>query len=47
MGRILSKHNLNKAYLQVIRNKGVEGVKYMELKKRLEKNGEIIGKQLG
>lgn len=45
MEQILSKENLNTAYLQVVRNKGAEGVdgmKYTELKEHLAKNGEII-----
>ena len=45
MEQILSKDNLNQAYLQVVRNKGAEGVdgmKYTELKEHLEKNGEIL-----
>ena len=49
MEQILSKDNLNQAYLQVVRNKGAEGVdgmKYTELKEHLEKNGEIIKNQL-
>ena len=49
MERILSKDNLNQAYLQVVRNKGAEGVdgmKYTELKEHLEKNGEIIKEEL-
>ena len=49
MEQILSRDNLNAAYLQVVRNKGAEGVdgmKYTELKGHLEKNGEIIGEQL-
>ena len=49
MEQILSKDNLNTAYLQVVRNKGAEGVdgmKYRELKEHLEKNGEIIKEQL-
>ena len=49
MEQILSKDNLNTAYLQVIRNKGAEGVdgmKYTELKEHLEKNGENIKEQL-
>ena len=43
MKQILSSDNLNRAYLQVVRNKGAEGVdgmKYTELKnilKRTEK----------
>ena len=42
MEQILSKDNLNQAYLQVVRNKGAEGVdgmKYTELKEHLEKEG--------
>ncbi len=49
MEQILSKENLNTAYLQVVRNKGAEGVddmKYTELGEHLEKNGEIIKEQL-
>ena len=49
MEQILSSDNLNRAYLQVVRNKGAEGVdgmKYTELKEYLEKNGEIIKEQL-
>ena len=49
MEQILSKENLNAAYLKVIRNKGAEGVDgmmYTELKEHLEKNGEIIKEQL-
>ena len=49
MEQILSKDNLNTAYLQVVRNKGAEGVdgmKYTELKEHLGKNGEIIKEQL-
>lgn len=45
MEQILNKDNLNTAYLQVVRNKGAEGVDgmmYTELKEYLEKNGEII-----
>ena len=44
MEQILSSDNLNRAYLQVVRNKGAEGVdgmKYTELKEHLAKNGEI------
>ena len=47
--QILSSDNLNRAYLQVVRNKGAEGVdgmKYTELKEHLEKNGDIIKEQL-
>lgn len=49
MEQILSSDNLNRAYLQVVRNKGAEGVdgmKYTELKEHLVKNGEIIKEQL-
>ena len=49
MEQILSSDNLNRAYLQVVRNKGAEGVdgmKYTELKEHLEKNGETIKEQL-
>ena len=49
MEQILSNDNLNKAYLQVVRNKGAEGVdgmKYTELKEYLIKNGEIIREPL-
>lgn len=49
MQQILSKENLNNAYLQVIKNKGAEGVddmKYTELKEHLEENGENIKEQL-
>lgn len=49
MEQILSKDNLNTAYLQVIRNKGaggVDGMEYTELGEYLSKNGEIIKEQL-
>jgi retron-type reverse transcriptase len=49
MKQILSSDNLNRAYLQVVRNKGAEGVdgmKYTELKDHLKKNGENIKEQL-
>ncbi len=49
MEQILTSENLNEAYLQVIRNKGAEGVngmKYTELKEHLVKNGEEIKEQL-
>ena len=45
MEQILSSENLNRAYLQVVRNKGAEGVdgmKYTELKEHLAMNGENI-----
>ena len=45
MKQILSSDNLNRAYLQVVRNKGAEGVdgmKYTELKEHLVKDGEIL-----
>ncbi len=46
---ILSDENLNKAYLQVVRNKGAEGVdgmKYTELKDYLKEHGEEIKEQI-
>ncbi|MDL2249622.1 hypothetical protein LJC51_03080 [Lachnospiraceae bacterium OttesenSCG-928-J05] len=49
MKRILSKENLNTAYLQVIRNKGAAGVdemEYTQLEEYLSKNGETIKEQL-
>lgn len=49
MEQMLSKENLNTAYLQVIRNKGaagVDGMEYTELEEYLLKNGEIIKEQL-
>ena len=49
MEQILSNENLNQAYLQVVRNKGAEGVdgmKYTELKEHLAENGELIKEQL-
>lgn len=49
MEQILSGDNLNRAYLQVVRNKGAEGVdgmKYTELKEHLARNGEEIKNQL-
>ena len=49
MEQILSKGNLNQAYLQVVRNKGAEGIdgmKYTELKEHLETNGQLIREQL-
>ena len=41
--------NLNKAYLQVVRNKGAEGIdgmKYTELKDYLIEHGEEIKEQI-
>lgn len=49
MEQILSRDNLNRAYLQVVRNKGAEGVdgmKYTELLEHLKENGETIKEQL-
>ena len=49
MEQILSSDNLNRAYLQVVRNKGAEGVdgmKYTELGEHFAKNGENIKEQL-
>ncbi|SEU28698.1 group II intron reverse transcriptase/maturase [Lacrimispora sphenoides] len=49
MEQIVSKDNLNAAYLQVIRNKGaagVDGMEYTELGEYLSKNGETIKEQL-
>ena len=49
MEQILSSENLNRAYLQVVRNKGAEGVdgmKYTELREHLVINGENIKEQL-
>lgn len=49
MERILSKDNLNEAYLQVVRNKGAAGVDGMtveELGGYLSENGENIREQL-
>lgn len=49
MEQIVSKDNLNAAYLQVIRNKGaagVDGMEYAELGEYLSKNGETIKEQL-
>jgi RNA-directed DNA polymerase len=49
MEQILSRDNLNAAYLQVVRNKGaagVDGMEYTELKEHLSKNGEAIKEQL-
>ena len=49
MEQILSKDNLNAAYLQVVRNKGAAGVDGMtveELGAYLSENGEIIREQL-
>ena len=49
MEQMLSKENLNAAYLQVVRNKGaagVDGMEYTELQKHLSENGENIKEQL-
>ena len=49
MEHILSNENLNAAYLQVVRNKGAEGVdgmEYTELQNRLSENGENVKEQL-
>ena len=49
MEQILSKDNLNAAYLQVVRNKGAAGVDGMtveELGTYLSENGENIREQL-
>lgn len=49
MEQILSKENLNVAYLQVVRNKGAAGVDGMaveELSAYLSENGENIREQL-
>nr|WP_302820290.1 reverse transcriptase domain-containing protein [Hungatella hathewayi] len=49
MEQILSKDNLNTAYLQVVRNKGaagVDGMEYTELAEYLLENGEIIKEQM-
>lgn len=45
LNEMLSNENLNKAFLQVVRNKGAEGVdgmKYTELKDYLKEHGEEI-----
>lgn len=49
MEQILDRENLNRAYLQVVRNKGAEGVDgmpYTELSNHLKENGELIKEQL-
>ena len=49
MEQILSEENLQRAYRQVVKNKGAEGVdgmEYTELKAHLEQNGELIKEQL-
>ena len=46
---MLSKENLNRAYQQVVRNKGAEGVdgmKYTELKDYLKEHGDEIKEQI-
>ena len=49
MEQIISKENLNAAYLQVVRNRGaagVDGMKYTQLKEYLLENGESIREKL-
>ena len=49
MEQILLEENLQRAYRQVVKNKGAEGVdgmEYTELKAHLEQNGELIKEQL-
>lgn len=49
MEQILSRDNLNAAYLQVVRNKGaagVDGMEYTELKDYLMMNGDSLKEQL-
>ena len=49
MEQILSEENLQKAYQQVVKNRGAEGVdgmEYTELKAHLEQNGKLIKEQL-
>ena len=49
MEQILSRENLNAAYLQVVKNKGaagVDGMEYTELLDYLKENGENIREQL-
>lgn len=49
LNEMLSNENLNKAFLQVVRNKGAEGVdgmKYTELKDYLKEHGEEIKEQI-
>ena len=49
MEQVLSKGNLNRAYLQVVRNKGASGMdqmEYTELNDYLLKNGETIKEQM-
>ena len=49
MEQILSEENLQRAYRQVVKNKGAEGVdgmEYTELKAHLEQNGKLIKEQL-
>ena len=46
---MLSNENLNKAFLQVVRNKGAEGIdgmKYTKLKDYLKEHGEEIKEQI-
>ena len=49
MEQILLEENLQRAYRQVVKNKGAEGVDgmvYTELKAHLEQNGELIKEHL-
>ena len=49
MEQILSSDNLNRAYLQVVRNKGaevVDGMKYTELKERRNHQGTVGDKKV-
>lgn len=49
LNEMLTNENLNKAFLQVVRNKGAEGVdgmKYTELKDYLKEHGEEIKEQI-
>ena len=50
MEQILSKDNLNAAYLQVVRNKGAAGVDGMaveELSAYFSENGKVSGRSCG
>ena len=46
MSQILSPDNLNRAYLQVVRNKGVEGVDKMDFKPIISKNLRVMDERL-